>query len=280
MNLDDKIIDRIKKLAAKAESLKEIGNIEEAALFTGKVNELLTEYNLNMVSINTEEMPEVEGQHDATLGLTKRWKIDLLSTLCGYNYCEAIFHRHSNGLKRTKYGIRRDYDNERTVTIVGRPENVDVVKYLFGLLVEQFERMAAKEWKAYILNIRRMLLENGVSKDSTFYKDPTQLDSVTRGYKFKNSFFVGAVHGVNRRLKEQMATAEERHGEQINALVRVNDADVQAYIKSKMGKIGTMRHGNTEIDRAAYNKGVEAGRNTAMARGVAAGESIATKMLA
>jgi hypothetical protein len=225
-------------------------------------------------------MPSVEGHYDTSLGLSQRWKMDLLTILCKYNYCEAIFQRHYKGTKYNKYGSYAVYENERTVTLIGRPENIDVVKYLFGLLVEHFERLSAKEWKGYISEIRQAMLAAGIAKTHPLYKNPTTHKNVTAGYKFKNSFYAGAVYGVKRRLQEQLEKAEIEHEGQMNALIRVNDADIQAYIKANMGKIGKMRNGGSDYDSTAFSKGVKAGQNASMARGVSTGDTIATRLLA
>ena len=47
----DKMIDRIQKLLAHADSAKKLGNEEEAQAFAAKVNELLLKHKLSMSSV-------------------------------------------------------------------------------------------------------------------------------------------------------------------------------------------------------------------------------------
>jgi hypothetical protein len=277
--MSEKIIDKIKKLAAKAESAKEIGNIEEAAIFSAKVSELLTQHNLDMASLQTEEEQPVSGEKFFDMKVNYRWKVDLLTVLCEYNYCEAIYHRHFKDVRYNRHGRYTVYEKEKSVSIIGRPENVEVVRYLYSMLVSQFEAMAGSAWMSYLADVRKRLAEMGYSTDSRVYKDPAKYTNATSAHIYKTSFYKGAVSGVLRKLKEQMKAAEQKHGAKITDLVLVNNAAVQAYVKENFPGLGTMRNGGGELDASAYRKGVKAGENASMARGVATGDQVATRML-
>ena len=277
--MNEKIIDKIKKLAAKAESAKEIGNIEEAAAFSAKVNEMLTQYNLDMAELGTESEEEIGDEKFFDMNLNYRWKIDLLTVLCEYNYCECFFTRHVKGYKATRSGYKTTYEREHSSTIIGKPENVEVVRYLHSMLVSQFQTMAGNAWGAYLKDVRRQLVELGYAPNGRVYKDPAKYTNATSAHVYKTSFYKGAVAGVLKKLKEQMEKAEQKHGQKMTDLMVVNNAAVQAYMKEHFGKMGTMRNSKSELNASAYRKGVEAGKNASMARGVATGDQVATKML-
>ena len=277
--MNEKIIDKIKKLAAKAESAKEIGNIEEAAAFSAKVNEMLTQYNLDMAELGTGSEGEIGDEKFFDMNLDYRWKVDLLTTLCEYNYCKCFFMRHVKGHRATRSGYKTTYEKEYSSTIIGKPENVEVVRYLYSMLVSQFQTMAGTAWRAYLKDVRKQLIEMGYAKDHPAYKKPHKYTNASRSYKYKNSFYKGAVIGVIKKLKEQMAKAEKKHGQKMTDLMVVNNAAVQAYMKEHFGKMGTMRNSKSELDASAYRKGVKAGENASMARGVATGDQVATRML-
>ena len=90
----DVIKDKIAKILAKAESAKEIGNANEAATFSAKVNELLTKYNLEKADLKFEEEDTIIADTGNGLTISKkmgRWTSRLLGVLCKYNYCKDIY---------------------------------------------------------------------------------------------------------------------------------------------------------------------------------------------
>ena len=277
--VQDKIINTIKKLSAKAESAKEIGNVAEAALFSAKVSELLLKHNLEMAEIASEDQYGVVGDKHADLNLDQRWKINLLSVLTQYNFCKPVYHRIPKGARSTRSGSTKTvYAKETHTTIIGTPENVEVVKYLYSLLVEQFERLGMVAWSDKLTNDRRIILERGLPKSHPGYKKPWRVFKTTSPNIYKNSFYVGAVRGVLEKLEAQM-TAAQITNTKITDLVLVHDAKIDEYMQTTFGDIKTMRSAKLTINNAAYRSGIRAGNTVSMARGVATGDQIATKLL-
>lgn len=274
--IKESIISKIQKLAQKAESAKELGNVEEAAAFSAKVNELLTRHNLAMTDIDTEDVDEVTGVKLDDLGLSTKagkWTISLLSVIAEHNYCKTIYHQ-----SRVIKGRRIKTDSNASVTIIGRPDNVEVTKYLYSVLKRQFESMCKSEWNAYIRAAKKQLSEaTGIPvKD---IKKPNQYRGVTKRPVYIKSFMIGAVHGVNRRLSEQAVKAKEEHGSKMTDLMIVNNADIKQYMAEHFPDTQTMRSNRSRVDGSAYQKGRDAGQNAQMARGMTGGTSIPTKML-
>lgn len=272
------IKEKLQKLMAKADSTKEIGNAAEAAAFSAKVNDLLTKYNLEMADIEFSKEDEVIADDQNGLILlnkTGRWTSRLLSTLCNYNYCKCVYHTFG----RSK---------EMRVTIIGKKENVEVVRFLYDILKSQLEKIAKNEWRLYMKDIQLKILaarqevltesskmtENMVKKPWKYFK------SVMNRQAFYKSFFLGAVVGVNERLESEMKKAEVTYGEKVTALVRVNDAQIEKFIAEKFGKLGGFKQKKSiSINSSVYEKGLEAGKNASMVKGVATGASVATKFL-
>jgi len=278
---NDKIIDKIQKLKAKAESAKEIGNVEEAAIFSAKVSELLQKHNLDIAEINTEDTDStIAGIESDDLNLNERWKINLLSTICQFNFCQAIYTRHPKGARYTRSGrIKTTYESARTATIVGTPENVEVVKYLFSVLSDQFQTMAKANWNNKLADVRAQVIRLGYNKTSDQYKKPFRhFKNVSSPNIYKNSFYVGAIRGVYQKLDEQLQNAKNENAK-VTDLVLVHGTAVQKWIDNKFGNIGNLRNGKKNLDGDAYHKGVKAGRNSQAAKTTAGGDTVATKMI-
>lgn len=57
---DDKIIDKISKLLAQAESAEQIGNADEAAAFSAKAAQLMTQYKIEMSDVEYAAYQSIE----------------------------------------------------------------------------------------------------------------------------------------------------------------------------------------------------------------------------
>lgn len=267
------IKEKLQKLMAKAESAKEIGSAAEAATFSAKVNELLTKYNLEMADIEFSEEDEVIADNENGLVVMNkmgRWTSRLLGILCHYNYCKDIYYR---------YGRRKDMK----VTLIGKKENVEVVLFLYSILKSQLENIAKKEWKNYINGVQQQLKNIdfgvGILQSNIEAKPWMYIKSVMNRQSFYKSFFLGAVSGVNQKLEEEIKKSEIVYGDKITALVKINDAQIINFVKEHYNNLGTFKSKTIRINGNAYNKGVEAGKNASMARGISTGDRIATKLL-
>lgn len=279
--------DKIKKLLDKAESAKQIGNLEEANAFAGKVNELLLKYNLSKKEIiEHQEELEVSGV-DSDMEVKKahgEWMAQLLNVLCEYNYCKPIF-------------TSRKIDKEYKITIIGSYENVEVVSYLYDVLKGQFQRLAKKafsdrikEWQkantysniSTLLNARIKMEDIKELKDGscTIKKPWKYVKSFPNRGKFFKSFYLGANVGINQKLKEDKARMEKSEiANQVNALVKINDAAIVKYMELHYPDIKTSSSSTRKVDPFAYMNGKAAGQGASMAKGLSNGDTVATKML-
>src|SRR5210317_1825779 len=95
--MQDKLKKRLEALYAKAESAKQIGNLEEAATFAAKVQELLVKYNLEMTDLDLDKNePKADGRYfdfHEMHGWQKTdgaWLVTLYHVIATYNFGSVI----------------------------------------------------------------------------------------------------------------------------------------------------------------------------------------------
>lgn len=280
----DKILKRIQDLKKHAESAESIGNIAEAAAFTSKVNSLLLQYNLELSEVdNFQTKPEVEKDEDVDVKKSNgKWMTSLINVLCQYNCCQAIQTEN----KSTKLYY---------ISIIGKKENIEVVKFLYSVLKRRFEDIALLEFKKYIDDVRK---QSEIShRDITKYNVPlSEFKKTKTGYQlkkphkflkgclsrsqFNKSFFIGAVRGVKLKLEADKAAAlSSEIGQKITSLVKLHDTAITDFLNREYQDLRTAKTRAKRIDKEIYDKGVEVGRNSNIAKGVANGDSVPTQML-
>src|SRR2546423_3993388 len=121
--MDTKLLDRLRKILALTESPVE-GEAQAAAM---KLQELLTEHNLSIADLEKrghQAPPVGESAHDlGKAGFT--WKLDLAETIADHYFCHAIVSRY-----------------RKTVSFVGRPDNVDSLQMLYTWVIDQIKRIS------------------------------------------------------------------------------------------------------------------------------------------
>ena len=131
------ILSRIRKLQALADSSQN-DNVHQAAAAAAKIQSLLLQYNLTLedVPLGVKEESGYENFVHEIHGSRRndQWRIRLLSSICRNNFCKLILHGRT-----------------RTVGIVGRTQNIEVVMYLYAYLWREVIRLA----KIYNVNGER-----------------------------------------------------------------------------------------------------------------------------
>lgn len=271
----DILKEKLQKLMSKAESAKQIGNLEEASAFASKVNELLLKYNLSQKEITDfEKEPDVEGL-DGGMEVRKShgdWMAHLLNILCEYNYCKSIF---------TSTRSAKEY---RT-TIIGTHENVNAVSYLYDVLKERFQHIAKKQFsenlktwqKANTYPTGPMIASNRYGSDIKELKDGMctikkpwkYIKSFPSRAKFFKSFFIGANVGLREKMNADKISAQQSEiADKINALVKVNTSAIEKYMTKHHSNVKTSTKSTRNIDYAAYQSGIAAGKGTSVSKGL------------
>lgn len=176
----EKIKSKIEKLYAKAESATDIGSIEEAQAFMAKVQEMLTEYNLELSDLNKGK-PEVNGCIRELIDLAELhgwsktdgdWLIYLYNTLARFNFCKIIIYG-VNGPKIHK------------IYMIGEPHNIEMIKYIASNVVPKIKKLRLQRYKEY----------SGPDKPNAF----------------KRSYYRGVAHGIKAKLQEQRDLDKQKH---------------------------------------------------------------------
>jgi hypothetical protein len=240
-NVNESILDKMKKLLAKAESAKEIGSLAEAEAFMAKVNELLMLHNLSMFDLHKHAAKGTD--EFATWGYSERivykenlagdqWKRLLLNVICKHNLTWSTIRK-----------------SDKTLCVYGDMQNVESTVWMFYFL----------ETKLMVLAKQYM---NELPKDVR--------DANCRHYHLKN-FLIGAVDGLDTKLKKQ--TAESN-----NAMVVSNKTALDKFIRAKLPNIKEAKCMRVEAGNG-YAEGFEAGSNMSLGARLAAAKSTEGKLL-
>lgn len=125
----DKLLDRIRRLLRLSES----PNVHEAAVAAATAQELMARHRIEAAALEAADAPDgiVDGR-DAPLESSKRlrsWKTHLADVVARANGCRIYL------LERGKL---------EEVVLVGRLEDADLVRTLYGELVKQVERLTRR----------------------------------------------------------------------------------------------------------------------------------------
>ena len=218
----DKILDRTRKLQAMAESAGDIGNIAEAEAFAAKVAELVNEHNISKAELTPEEILDQTVIHvsvsaeDCGLKYGRQrcdWMERLMGMLARQNSCRPTVISGSN-----------------SQGVYGTKEDVEVVVMLFVFLAPMLNRMAEKAYNRFYWEMEKQGLR-----------------SQARGYR--KSWLIGAVSGINEKMKEQQTYRNTSSGK---ALIRLTDQLVTDYGKRFTSAGGLSA---TSLNRAAHQDG-------------------------
>ncbi len=203
----ERIGEKVRRLLALATS----SNEHEAAAAAAKAQELMFKYKLTAA--------QIPGNPDAESPITHlnfqdekggRWRFRLLAGVGRYNFCSVGKYR---------YG-RKEY------AIVGKPEDIEVVVYLFTYLAREVEKFAAE-------------------------KRGNNL-----GLKWLTAYKRGLVDVIVYRLKQQQDTQAAESVES-TALVVTIKAALSEYMPMK-GRVGDTKSHN---ESSGYRVGISDGRD-------------------
>jgi hypothetical protein len=249
---DRKIIDKIIKLMEKADSAKEIGSIAEAEAFAAKAQNLLAEYNLSKSDLTKEEAA-AEIYHiempAKVPGIGGRSSFNIMAVIARFNWCKAYTYGKTS---------------ENKMIIVGSPENVEVCQYIHSTVLLAFIRLGNIEYKAYKEDFQPWM--------NPKTGKPVGFDTYMR------TFLAGASDGLNAKLREERE-AFMKANESSTAIVRTNEVVIQDYVVAKWGGAGKGKSQSYDFSSGAYGRGVEAGKNVKISKGINSSKPITRKMI-
>lgn len=185
MAVDERIIDRIRKLLALA---GDNPNEHEAAAAAAKAQALMQEHDLAAADVSVKTDARTAGITQAATVLRQRgkpgsWKEGLFSAVAETSDCWA-------------------WSTSTRGSMLGRERDVEMAEYLFAYLVRELERLqhayGATRWD----ELKAYARQNGISTHTA------ESHYSARGrhpLRAKDSWIRGAVESVIRTLREQKA---------------------------------------------------------------------------
>lgn len=229
----EKVLRKLAKLKKLYEGAKKINSEGEANNAAVLIQKLLTEYNLTMDEIETEDEKKSDLIHEQLSGYEYKsiggyWELMLTKVVCDYNFCRCF-----------KYG-----NSYKNILIIGSKDNIENCKWLVKFLKETFVKLSNVRYKEYCEN-------------SMMLKQPTK-------DKFQRSYLMGCTQGLRAKFKEEKEErekAEKEKASRITALTVRNNEAVDKYVEQKWGGYGSGRSFSVKYD-AANAMGVMDGKNT------------------
>lgn len=244
----DKVIEKIQKLKALYENAKEINSEGEAANAAYLMQKLLAEYNLTIDEVDEHNKPSNEVMNEDVSGYTYRsiggvWEMKLYVVLSRWNFCRILKRGTKNNL-----------------VIIGRKDNVEMVKWLKSMLGDRYVAMSKDRYKEYVA--------------SNPFKVMTK-------EAYQRNYLLGCVIGLNEKLEEEHRREKQEEAElssRISALVVRANADIDEHIAKVFGELRNGRSYSYRLN-SANEAGRRDGRNTELHRPIASGRSAVNKQL-
>lgn len=240
----EEIKDKLRKLIAKEESAREIGNQAEAEAFASKVQQLLLQYELDLGDIKSQTAETIE-VHEERFTVFKKSQIFteiLLNPNCGYKLVDLTVKNESNWI-RDLYGVVAQTNfcqilahgkDPYVVILIGTDMNREFVHYMILQLVSKIRNLARKSFSTY----------EGPDKRNTFIR----------------SFLRGCIEGIRTRLMLDRLAADKNQP-QVHALVIQKDRMIKDYLSRTYGdRLGRARANSKLSSRDGFNQGLETGR--------------------
>lgn len=230
--MEDKIVERIRKLLALSQSANE----HEAAAAAARAAELMAAHQLHAATL-TQAAPDPIGAHEIDRGgHAVSWRGILANGIAQSFGCRMYW----------KQG-RQDGARYARTMVVGRAGDVDGVRYMYLYLSSEIERLAADAWTAL----------------------PDRDRMCARPRSWKNAFRLGAATTIAGRLREARVQALQAararatatgDDQAAHALVRVErDA---AELEQFMARLGVRRKAAPTISApGALGAGIAAARD-------------------
>ena len=240
----ESIIEKVQKLIALQKGAEEIGSLEEAANAAEKVQTLLLKYNLEMDDISRhdpdkdQKMGRAKYQEVIAKKNEGMWIYRLYAVLADHNFCDVVYtnYRMDNG-KRNKY-----------VNLIGKKDNVQVVKFLADQLELRLRSLEVKAW----------------NKTGRFTNEKRNA--------FRRAYLLGACQGIDSQLGEVKRRAM-RDNSQVQGLVLANDIKLQEALAQLFPNLKTGRRTKGYSAYMAGSLGYRDGKEIQIQKGMGSGEN-------
>ncbi len=234
----ENVINKIRKLLKLQYGAEKIGSEGEAFAAAEAIRRLLTEYNLTLNDVGTEEeKQEIEMTEDTISfvdGYGFTWKKVLMSTICEFNFCSMY--------------IRGD----KKMLIIGAEHNVIVCREFFTYLCQVFRRLAQQRLDEHQLEL---------------YAEGKRLTD--KGcMEFIRSYLEGTGFGLHDNYESRQPTSEE------TALVLCHQKMAEDYLHNKTSYHyqGTHKPKKRAVYEEAFMAGFDDGLNVSLDKQIEGGK--------
>lgn len=265
------ILSKLKKMQRLYEGAKAINSEAEAQNAAAKIQALLTQYNLSMADIESvadnEQKTNVVEERLGDSWQRKcggSWDQLLLYGICKYNFCYVLVS--NKNVCRTNRNGREVWENRRRYIVIGEPQNIQVVNWLFDVLAANLYKLALKRYEEYRNDDTQAVIRLFVGEKK-----------MHRG-TFLRSYLSGAAKGVQQKLKEER-DRELQAQVQVNALVLRTDKKLDDYLAKNYPKLGKARPEHIGSYQA-MRQGMEDGRNVTISKAGLTAENVNPNQLA
>lgn len=220
------LLNKIQKLLNLAQS----SNEHEAALAMEKVQEIYEKYNIQKI-----KQGQTQEYYTLTINFKKK-RIPITHSIAAYILQQHFF---VHVIFSSLYDSMED-SNHKTIEVMGSRQNVLMAEYVFYFLIERLELL----WENYSKQ-KNLLL------------------------KYKLSFQQGILEGFLKKLDIAKEIRAKVHVEeetksmpqaQLNALIRLNDAKLQEYVRFKYPKVAKKNSSSSGVYTEHFKQGVEEGK--------------------
>ena len=236
----ERILEKLRKLMDLKESALQCGETGEANAAAAGITRLLTEYDLTLQDIPTEQKMkdpiDMEVVPFKVKYMQYTWYWNLLDVVAEFNNAQTFRTRYKSG----------ERNGETEYSVVGRKKNREVVLYLVSFLSNRFVNIGRDKYPEWKLNHIR-------------YTGTTPPPLGT----YMKSFLMGCVIGLNKKLQDER---EQFDKTKITALVKSEETAINAFMDSINVKEARSR--NPELREEAVLDGVKTGKEIDIHQGI------------
>lgn len=235
-----KILEKLRKLMDLKESALQCGETGEANAAAAGITRLLTEYDLTLQDIPSEQkVVDPIGMEIIPFSVRYMqypWYWNLLDVVAQHNNADIFRTRYKSG---TRAG-------EVEYTVVGRKKNREVVIYLVSFLANKFVNIGKAKYPEWKLNHIR-----------TTGMTPPPVAT------YMKNFLFGCVIGLNDKLTRERQSFDTQ---KITALVRTEKSAIEKFMANMNVKQARTRQ--PELMTEAVTQGIQEGQNVQIHQGV------------
>lgn len=264
--MDNKILERIRKLLAKAKDPASSEN--EMEIFMKKAQDLMMKHNLENSDIEIHpsdiNKTEIFSQLAKAFGCKHtNFEWELMIAIGEFNNCKVYKGTHFDFNKE-------DWKSTKAMrlSIVGTAENRQIVADMYNAVVEKFLNFSNVRYKTYQQETKKFyhdeLIKMGLSTKGVTVNTLRDSGRLSPKARWVSSYLLGCIDGLKQALKDQ-----QRDNLQLDAdknawglIVAKHDALIKGAIPTLFkGKI-TSKATNSivKFDGAAFEEGIKDGK--------------------